>query len=149
MTKLINALLKPEAYKHPVDEIELLQTHISWVILTGDFAYKIKKPVDFGFLDFSSLEKRRYFCEEELRLNQRFAAKIYLEVVSITGSEDQPRINGDGEVLEYAVKMKQFPSESLLSTLLDRGDLRESHIDRLANNIANFHLQASRRRSRK
>ncbi|MGB5309222.1 MAG: hypothetical protein WBN45_09985, partial [Arenicellales bacterium] len=143
MTKLINALLKPEAYKHPVDKIELLETHISWVILTGDFAYKIKKPVDFGFLDFSTLEKRRYFCEEELRLNQRFAAKIYLEVVSITGNEGQPCIDGDGEVLEYAVKMKQFPSGSLLTTLLDRGDLRESHIDRLANNIANFHLQAS------
>ena len=143
MTKLINALLKPEAYKHPVDVIELLETHISWVILTGDFAYKIKKPVDFGFLDFSTLEKRRYFCDEELRLNQRFAAKIYLEVVSITGNEGQPCIDGDGEVLEYAVKMKQFPSGSLLTTLLDRGDLRESHIDRLANNIANFHLQAS------
>ena len=110
MTKLINALLKPEAYNHPVDKIELLETHISWVILTGDFAYKIKKPVDFGFLDFSTLEKRRHFCEEELRLNRRFAAKLYLEVVSITGSEDQPRIDGDGEVLEYAVKMRQFPS---------------------------------------
>jgi aminoglycoside phosphotransferase family enzyme/adenylate kinase family enzyme len=142
MTKLINALLTPEAYSHPVDSIELLQTHISWIILTGDFAYKIKKPVNFGFLDFSSLQKRRHFCEEELRLNHRYAAELYLDVVTINGSEDQPRINGDGAVLEYAVKMQQFPSESLLSTLLDRGDLRESHIDRLANNIANFHLEA-------
>lgn len=141
MTKLINALLKPEAYSHPVDRVELLQTHISWIILTGDYAYKIKKPVDFGFLDFSSLEKRRHYCEEELRLNQRFAEKLYLDVVTITGSVDQPYINGEGEVLEYAVKMTQFPSESLLSTLLDRGDLRETHIDRLATNIASFHLQ--------
>lgn len=143
MTKLINALLKPGAYNHPVDKIELLQTHISWVILTGEFAYKIKKPVDFGFLDFSSLQKRHYFCEEELRLNRRFAEKIYLEVVAITGNDDQPHINGAGEALEYAVKMKQFPANVLLSNLLDRGDLRESHIDRLARNIASFHQQAA------
>ena len=142
MTKLINALLNADAYNHPVDRIELLQTHISWIILTGDFAYKIKKPVDFGFLDFSSLEKRQHYCEEELRLNQRFAKELYIEVVTISGSEEQPHINGDGAVLEYAVKMKQFPSNSLLGTLLDRGDLRESHIDRLATNIVSFHLQA-------
>ena len=123
MTKLINALLTPEAYSHPVDSIELLQTHISWIILTGDFAYKIKKPVNFGFLDFSSLQKRRHLCEEELRLNDRYAGELYLDVVTINGSEDQPRIIGDGAVLEFAVKMQQFPSQSLLSTLLDRGDL--------------------------
>lgn len=143
MTKLINALLTPAAYSHPVDTIELIQTHISWVILTGDFAYKIKKPVDFGFLDFSTLEKRRNFCEEELRLNRRFAEKIYLDVVAITGSDDQPHIDGRGEVLEYAVKMRQFPANVLLSNLIDRGDLRESHLDRMARNIASFHQKAT------
>ncbi len=85
MTKLINTLLDPSVYGHAVDKIELLQTHISWVILTGDFAYKIKKPVNFGFLDFLSLENRRYYCKEELRLNRRFAPGLYLDVITITG----------------------------------------------------------------
>ncbi|MFW2441027.1 MAG: AAA family ATPase [Arenicellales bacterium] len=142
MTKLINALLNPSLYDHAVDQIELVETHISWVLLTGDFAYKIKKPVNFGFLDFSSLEKRRHYCEEELRLNRRFAPELYLDVITITGTEDQPAVKGTGEVLEYAVKMKQFPPESLLSTLLDCGDLREIHMDWLAQVIAGFHLQA-------
>jgi aminoglycoside phosphotransferase family enzyme len=93
MNKLINAMLNPTVFDHTVDEIELLETHISWVILTGDFAYKIKKPVNFGFLDFSSLEKRRHFCQEELRLNRRFAPQLYLDVITITGSEEQPVIN--------------------------------------------------------
>ena len=143
MTKLINALLNPSIYDHAVDKIELVETHISWVLLTGDFAYKIKKPVNFGFLDFSSLEKRQYYCEEELRLNRRFAPQLYLDVITITGTEDQPSINGKGEVLEYAVKMKQFPSESLLSTKLDSGDLREAHMDWLAQVIADFHQKAN------
>jgi len=142
MTKLINALLNPSIYDHAVDKIELMETHISWIILTGDFAYKIKKPVNFGFLDFSTLAKRQYYCQEELRLNRRFAPELYLDVISITGTEDQPLINGNGEALEYAVKMKQFPSASLLSTLLDSGDLREVHMDWLAQVIADFHLQA-------
>ena len=139
MTKLINALLNPSLYDHAVDKIELVETHISWVLLTGDFAYKIKKPVNFGFLDFSSLQKRKYYCKEELRLNRRFAPQLYLDLVTITGTEDLPSFHENGEVIEYAVKMKQFPSECLLSNLLDNGDLRERHMDRLAQNIAEFH----------
>ncbi len=142
MTRLINALLNPSVYDHTVEKIELLQTHISWVILTGDFAYKIKKPVDFGFLDFSSLEKRRHYCEEELRLNKRLAPALYLELIAITGSEEKPHINGSGEVLEYAVKMKQFPTEGLLINMINAGDLREVHMDWLAQCIASFHQQA-------
>lgn len=142
MTKLINALLNPSVYDHAVDKIVLVETHISWVLLTGDFAYKLKKPVNFGFLDFSSLEKRKFYCKEELRLNRRFAPELYLDVITITGTEDQPSLKGEGEVLEYAVKMKQFPSESLLSTLLDSGDLREVHMDWLAQVIADFHQKA-------
>ncbi|GMR06118.1 MAG: AAA family ATPase [Gammaproteobacteria bacterium] len=141
MTKLINALLNPSVYDHAVDKIELLQTHISWVILTGSYAYKIKKPVNFGFLDFSSLEKRRYYCEEELRLNRRFAPQLYLGVITITGSEELPAINGTGAVLEYAVKMRQFPTGSLLINMINAGDLREIHMDWLAQNIASFHQQ--------
>jgi aminoglycoside phosphotransferase family enzyme/adenylate kinase family enzyme len=142
MNKLINALLNPLLYDHAVDKIELVETHISWVLLTGDFAYKIKKPVNFGFLDFSSLEKRKFYCEEELRLNRRFAPQLYLDLITITGTEDLPSITGTGEVLEYAVKMKQFPSDALLSRRLDAGDLREPHMDWLAQSIADLHLQA-------
>ncbi len=143
MTKLIDALLDPSVYDHAVDKIELMETHISWIILTGDFVYKIKKPVNFGFLDFSTLAKRKHFCLEELRLNRRFSPELYLDVISITGSEDLPLMNGEGEAIEYAVKMKQFPSESLLIVMLDCGNLREPHIDQLARVIADFHMKAS------
>jgi len=142
MAKLINALLNPSVYNHTVDKIELLQTHISWIILTGDFAYKIKKPVDFGFLDFSSLGKRKHYCEEELRLNRRFAPQLYLDVVTITDSEELPVINGTGKVLEYAVKMQQFPAENLLSNMINTGGLRKTHMDWLAKSIARLHQQA-------
>ncbi|MDH5184786.1 MAG: hypothetical protein OEX12_12965, partial [Gammaproteobacteria bacterium] len=114
---LIQALLKPDAYDHPVDQPQLIETHISWVILTGDYAYKIKKPVNLGFLDFSSLEKRKHLCEEEVRLNRRLAPGIYLDVVAITCSAEQPRISGVGEVIEYAVKMRQFPQSAQLDRM--------------------------------
>ena len=93
---LIKALQNPELYDHPVKDFRVIETHISQVLLTGDFAYKIKKPMDFGFLDFSTLERRKRFCEEELRLNSRLAAELYLEVVPITGTPEQPRLGGDG-----------------------------------------------------
>ena len=96
---LIQALQNPALYDHPIDRFEVIETHISWVLLTGEYVYKIKKPVDFGFLDFSTLEKRHHYCDEELRLNQRLAPQLYLEVVAITGSEEQPRLNGPGRIL--------------------------------------------------
>jgi aminoglycoside phosphotransferase family enzyme/predicted kinase len=137
---LIQALQNPALYDHPIDKFEVIETHISWVLLTGEYVYKIKKPVDFGFLDFSTLEKRHHYCEEELRLNQRLAPKLYLEVVSITGSEDQPQINGPGEAIEYAVKMRQFPQSAQLDRLLAAGQLEPGVIDRLADKVAQFHL---------
>src|SRR6185503_1334282 len=94
--RLIAALANAECYPHPVSDVATLETHISWVLLAGDCAYKIKKPVELGFLDFSTLEKRRHSCEEELRLNRRLAPQLYLDVVEIRGSEDAPRISGDG-----------------------------------------------------
>ncbi|MCW8845832.1 MAG: hypothetical protein OQK99_08355, partial [Gammaproteobacteria bacterium] len=98
----------------PDIEPELLETHISWIILAGSYAYKIKKPVNFGFLDFSSLESREWFCHEEIRLNRRLAPDLYLNVVSITGSDSGPQLNGDGEVLEHAVRMRRFPQSAQL-----------------------------------
>ena len=136
---LIRALLSdPACYDHPVEKLELIETHISWVVLTGIYAYKIKKPVDLGFLDFSTLDLRKQDCIDELRLNKRLAAAFYLDVVEITGSAAAPRINGAGEMLEYAVKMRQFPPDATLDKLAQRGELNETHIDALAARLAHF-----------
>ncbi len=136
---LINAMLHPDAYDHSVEQCQLIQTHISWVILTGDYVYKLKKPVDFGFLDFSTLEKRCFYCKEELRLNSRLAPAIYLDVVEIHGTPEHPEFTGNGEVIECAVKMKQFPQEAQLDHVLERGELQLIDIDTIALMIANFH----------
>jgi aminoglycoside phosphotransferase family enzyme/gluconate kinase len=139
MTFDISSMLSPEVYDHPVESIELVETHISWVLLTGEFAYKIKKPVNFGFLDFSSLEKRRTCCEYELRLNRRLAPDIYLDVVSISGTYKKPVISSHAEAFEYAVKMVQFPQSSQLDHMLAAGELKLEHIEAIAAMAANFH----------
>ncbi len=139
---LIAALMKAELYDHPLGEIVLIETHISWVILTGPYAYKIKKPLNLGFLDFSTLEKRAFYCKEELRLNARWAASLYLEVIPITGTEEQPKLAGEGEVIEYAVKMRQFPQEAQLDHLLLAGTLDPAKIDAVAHMVSKFHQKA-------
>ncbi len=141
---LIQALLSPDLWDHPTEGIRLLETHISWVILTGPFAYKIKKPVDFGFLDFSTLEKRQFYCHEELRLNRRLAPEIYLEVVAFTGATTKPRLRGPGPILDYAVKMRQFDQADLLAEYAMRNKLAEGHIVELARLIAQFHENTQR-----
>ncbi len=140
---LLESLQNPAIYPHSVSEIEIIETHISWLILTGEYAYKIKKPVDFGFLNFTTLAKRQHFCEEELRLNQRLAPDIYLEVVALTGSEDAPSIsekNTEG-AFEYAVKMHQFDPQQRLDLLLHNKRFEAGWIDMLAEQIAAFHHQ--------
>lgn len=137
---LINALRNPDLYPHPVEAVKLLETHISWVLLAGDYVYKIKKPVDFGFLDFSSLDKRQQYCHEELRLNRRLAPELYLEVVSIGGSPEQP-ILGAEPAFEYAVKMRRFDEENLLDHILAHGQLLIHHMQTLAETMAEFHKQ--------
>lgn len=136
---LLLALQKPELYHHPVDGFQIIETHISQVILTGQYAYKIKKPMDFGFLDFSTLERRKHFCEEELRLNRRLAEPLYLEVVPITGTPDQPVIGGDGEPFEYMLKMRQFRQNQLLDQQQESGELRPELLTSLARQVAVFH----------
>lgn len=139
---LIAALLRPEAYPHATAAVELIETHISWVLLTGVYVYKIKKPVNFGFLDFSTLEKRRFYCKEELRLNQRFSREIYLEVVPVTGNPSMPQMDGEGPAIEYAVKMRQFAAGSLLSERAERGQLDRDDIDGIATALGAFHRTA-------
>ena len=137
---LIAALQDPARYPHPVERFQVIETHISWVILTGPYAYKMKKPVDFGFLDFTELSARKHFCEEELRLNQRMAPDLYLRVIPVTGSIDAPVIDGDGEPIDYLLQMREFPQTQLLGDVQARGELTDTHIDALARQIADFHL---------
>jgi uncharacterized protein len=139
---LIHSLQTASAFPHPVSSIELHETHISWVILTGPFAYKIKKPVDLGFVDFTSLARRRFFCEEELRLNRRLAPDLYLDVLPIGGPRHSPRIGGSGPALEWCVRMRQFDQDALLSRIIKRGLLAPKDIDALARQVADFHAKA-------
>jgi aminoglycoside phosphotransferase family enzyme/predicted kinase len=140
---LIQQMLKPEFYPHPVAEpIDLIQTHISYVLLTGEYAYKVKKPVNFGFLDFTALAQRKYFCEEELRLNQRGAPHLYLEVLPITSVNNQLHLNGEGEPIEYVLKMCQFPQEALFIHLFEKGKLTEKWMEDLGRVVAKFHAHA-------
>ncbi|MFA7318967.1 MAG: aminoglycoside phosphotransferase, partial [Sulfuricella sp.] len=136
---LIRALLDPGCYDHPVAAVELIETHISWVLLTGSHAYKIKKAVNLGFLDFSTLEKRRFYCQEELRLNRRFAPRLYLDLIPISGTPQQPVLNGGGAAIEYAVKMRQFPQQALLDRMLENGQLGPAEVDEVAREVARFH----------
>ncbi|HET8759679.1 MAG TPA: AAA family ATPase [Nitrospiria bacterium] len=140
---LIQALQDPALYDHPVDRFEVIETHISWVLLTGPYAYKLKKPVDFGFVNFTTLERRKFFCGEELRLNQRLAPAWYLDVVPITGTVDGPRLRGAGPAIEYAVKMKQFPQDARLDLVLARGALTPERLDAEVSAIAEFHGRAA------
>lgn len=135
---LIEALGNPAFYPHPVQSVRLIETHISWVLLAGRYAYKIKKPVNFGFLDFSALEQRRFYCEEEIRINRRLAGTLYREIVAIGGSPKRP-VFGETPAFEYAVKMRRFAAGHVLDQVLERGELTVDHIDLLAETVADFH----------
>ena len=124
--------------------VELIETHISWVLLAGDTAWKIKKPVRLDFLDFSSLAQRRHYCQEELCLNRRYAPTVYRDVVPITGTVATPRLGGPGEAIEFALRMRRFAPRALLSEQLADGTLQAAHIDVLAQRMAGLHLSAER-----
>jgi aminoglycoside phosphotransferase family enzyme/predicted kinase len=136
------ALNRPECFPHPIGRVELVETHISWVVLTGPYAYKIKKPVNLGFVDFSTPALRRHYCEEELRLNRRLAPDLYLEVVEIRGTPQAPTVGGDGPLLDHAVKMREFPLGALAAQLVKDGGFGAPEIDALARDIARFHCTA-------
>ncbi len=140
---LIQQMLVPEFYSHPVTSpIQLMQTHASYVLLTGEFAYKLKKPVNFGFLDYSTVAKRQHFCTEELRLNQRGAKELYLAVLPIAKQDDRYHLGNDGEIVDYAVKMLQFPQSSLLSNMFEAGMIATADIEEMGRVVAEFHSRA-------
>lgn len=141
---LIQSLQNPALYSHPVKDFKVIETHISWVILTGEYAYKIKKPVDFTFLDYSTLAKRKYYCELEFKLNQLLASEIYLEVIPISGTAAQPTLTNSGDVIEYALKMREFPQDNLFNRLAAKGEMNAEHIDQLAEILAEFHANTDR-----
>jgi len=141
---LVAGLLRAEAYPHPVsDPIRLVETHISWVLLTGELAYKLKKPLRLSFLDYSTLERRHALCEEEVRLNRRHAPDLYLGVSPIGGSVSTPRVDGSGPALEYAVRMRQFAARDELVALLDSGAVTARDVAALGESVARLHLGAA------
>lgn len=140
----MTALRDPARFPHPVDAIEVVETHISVVVLAGALAYKFKKAVDLGFLDFRRLSSRKHFCEEELRLNRRTAPALYLDVLPVCGTPDTPVLGGSGSVIEYTLRMRRFPQEHLFDRMAREGTLTASHVDRLADVIAGFHGRIER-----
>jgi aminoglycoside phosphotransferase family enzyme/predicted kinase len=137
----IEALRRHLQARSPGSPVQLIETHISWVLLSSEFAYKLKKPVKLGFLDFSTPQLRQRFCDEELRLNRRLAPNLYIDVVPVTGTTDAPEF-GPGPAIDHAVRMRRFPAGSLFSERLAAGRLESTHVDALAQRVADFHLAA-------
>ena len=139
---LVKALLTPQAYPERPEEIELIQTQMSFVFLAGDYVYKVKKPVDLDYLDYTTLENRRFFCYRELELNRRLCPEVYLDVVRITRDGASISIEGGGETIEYAVKMRRLPAERMMDRLLVEGRVTGEMVREVARRIAEFHQRA-------
>ncbi len=142
-SKIFEAMQRPDFYPHPVTAVDEQETHISKVFLTGHYVYKVKKPVNLGFLDFTTLRKRKHFCEQEVILNRRLTQDVYLDVVAITHKDGQYHLAGPGIPVEYAVKMRQLPEESSMFTLLQEGKLDVHVLEDLAQALAAFYKRAS------
>lgn len=140
---LLTALRAPDAYPHPCVAIRLVETHISWVFLTGEYAYKLKKPLDLGFLDFTTLARREFYCREELRCNRRFAPDLYLDCVPVTRAADgRLRLGGSGETVEWAVKMREFDGDEQADHVLERGELEAPLLRRFATQLTRIYAVA-------
>ncbi len=153
--ELVRSLMRPGVLPGAAGAVELIETHISWVLLAGEHAWKLKKPLDLGFLDFSTLERRRAACEDELRLNRRTAPEIYEAVVAVRGTPAAPRVDDDrrpaahedaGAPIDWLVRMRRFAQSALFSSLLAEGRLAPALFDRLARHVADFHAGAARAR---
>jgi aminoglycoside phosphotransferase family enzyme/predicted kinase len=141
---LVETMIRPEFYPHRPDHVELIQTHISYIFIAGDYVFKVKKPLDFGFLDFTTLDKREFYCHEELRLNRRLAPKIYLDVVPICeDARGQLVLDNKGRIVEYAVKMLTLPREKMLKTLFQKGNVDHLIMHAVAEKLVDFHRHAA------
>jgi aminoglycoside phosphotransferase family enzyme/predicted kinase len=143
MLNLVNAMLNPSFYPHEA-EIKFIETHISCVFLTGKYAYKIKKSVNFGFLNFSTLENRKNFCEQEVKLNSRINPSLYIGVMPISLINNSYVLNSSENIVEYCIKMTELPQDSLMSNLLIQNRVSEGDINRIAQKVVNFHDKASK-----
>lgn len=139
----IQYLQQESSYPHPAPDISMVQTHISFVLLAGDSVYKWKKPVDFGFLNFSTLEKRKYYCEQELQLNRRLCPHLYKELVTLTKEGDSFALNGDGEVVEYGIRMDRMDEERMMGRVMAAGRLNRSHLDEIIEQLVPFYTAAA------
>lgn len=139
----IQYLQQESSYPHPAADVSLLQTHISFVLLAGEYVYKWKKPVDFGFLNFSTLEKRKYYCEQELQLNRRLCPDLYEELVSINSDGDSFCLGGSGDVVEYGIRMKRMPEERMMGRVVAAGGLTRDHLDAIIEQLVPFYQEAA------
>ncbi len=145
MSAMIDDLQNSDNLPDRAGEVSVVQTHISLVFVADDFVYKVKKPVNFGFLDFSTLKKREHYCHQEVELNRRLSKGIYIDVLPVIFDGEKYTLKGGpGEVVEYAVKMKRIPDEKLMRSLFSKGELTEEHIRKVADVLARFHLNALR-----
>jgi aminoglycoside phosphotransferase family enzyme len=142
LPEMVKALLDPKIYPDATSKVELMQTQMSFVFLTGDYVYKVKKPVDLSYLDYTTLEKRHFYCQREVELNRRLCPDTYLGVVSITQRKSGFSLDGKGKVIEYAVKMRYLPQESMLNVLLTGGKVSAEMITGIAQKMAEFHRKA-------
>ncbi|MFC1988059.1 hypothetical protein ACFLVH_05955 [Chloroflexota bacterium] len=142
LPEVTQALLDPKAYPDASSGVELMQTQMSFVFLTGDYVYKVKKPVNLGYLDYTTLEKRYFYCQREVELNQRLCPDTYLDVVPITMYKGGILMGGRGEVIEYAVKMRHLPQEAMLNVLLAKNQVSLEMIARVAQKLTEFHRKA-------
>lgn len=142
LPELVKALLEPEAYPETPGQIELVQTQMSFVFLTDEYVYKVKKPVDLGYLDYTTLDKRLFFCQQEIKLNRRLCPEVYLDVVPVTTGGSKISIGGQGTTIEYAVKMRRLPREAMLDVLLGKNQVSGEMMTGIAQKLAEFHRKA-------
>ena len=142
LPEMVQALLDPKAYPDTSSGVEMVQTQMSFVFLAGDYVYKVKKPVNLGYLDYTTLEKRHFYCQREVELNQRLCPDTYLGVVPITRDKGDILLEGKGEVIEYAVKMRHLPQEAMLNVLLANNQVSVAMVTRVAQRLVEFHQKA-------
>jgi len=142
LPELVQALLDPKAYPDTPQGVEIAQTQMSFIFLTDNYVFKVKKPVNLGYLDYTSLDKRQFYCQREVELNRRLCPDVYLGVVPITQDRDDIFIEGQGEVIEYAVKMCRLPQQAMMDVLLAQNEVSPEMISRVAQKLVEFHQRA-------